>query len=67
MSPSVHQADEETPLLADAGSPSKQQARTPLPWAQFSMLLVLQLAEPLTSNVIYPFAPEVLYSNSIAT
>ena len=25
-----------------------------LPWAQFSIVLILQLAEPLTSQVIYP-------------
>ncbi|KAF8274736.1 MFS general substrate transporter [Lactarius quietus] len=31
---------------------------TPVPWAQLWVLLVLQLAEPLTSQVIYPFAPE---------
>ena len=47
--------DEETPLLAKHG---KTQA-TPLPWLQFTLVLFLQLAEPLTSNVIYPFAPEV--------
>ena len=48
-------ADEETPLLHRNGSKSK----TPLPWFQFSIALVLQLAEPMTSNVIYPFAPQV--------
>lgn len=48
-------ADEETPLL-----PEQQKKKpTPLPWAQFSIILVLQLAEPLTSQVIYPFAPQV--------
>ena len=47
--------DEETPLLPNDG---KKQA-TPLPWFQFSIALFLQLAEPLTGNVIYPFAPEV--------
>jgi hypothetical protein len=48
-------ADEETPLLQGNGKKSP----TPLPWFQFSLVLVLQLAEPLTSNVIYPFAPQV--------
>jgi hypothetical protein len=47
--------DEETPLLERNG---KKQA-TPLPWSQFAIVLFLQLAEPLTANVIYPFAPEV--------
>jgi hypothetical protein len=28
--------------------------KTPLPWAQFSIILFLQLAEPLTSQVISP-------------
>lgn len=47
--------DEETPLLAK----NTKKQPTPLPWFQFSILLVLQLAEPLTSNVIYPFTPQV--------
>lgn len=46
--------DEDTPLLTPYQKPS-----TPVPWAQVSILLVLQLAEPLTSQVIYPFTPEV--------
>lgn len=33
---------------------SKAIKKTPLPWAQFSIILFLQLAEPLTSQVIYP-------------
>ena len=49
--------DEETPLLSsDRGS---KKPSTPVPWSQVGILLVLQLAEPLTSQVIYPFAPEV--------
>ena len=47
--------DEETPLLPVQG---KKKA-TPLPFFQFSIVLFLQLAEPLTSQVIYPFAPQV--------
>ena len=47
--------DEETPLLR---SESRKRAKTPIPWGQFTILLILQLAEPLTSQVIYPFAPE---------
>ncbi|KAJ7039673.1 member of major facilitator superfamily multidrug-resistance, DHA1 sub-family [Mycena alexandri] len=34
--------------------------RTPLPTFQLTIVLILQLAEPLTSNVIYPFAPELI-------
>ncbi|KAI0039016.1 MFS general substrate transporter [Auriscalpium vulgare] len=47
--------DEETPLLA---APPVHKKPTPVPWAQVSILLILQLAEPLTSQVVYPFAPE---------
>ncbi|KDQ31605.1 hypothetical protein PLEOSDRAFT_1035483, partial [Pleurotus ostreatus PC15] len=34
--------------------------RTPLPWFQFSIVLFLQLAEPLTSSIIYPFVPQLI-------
>ncbi|KAI0768094.1 MFS general substrate transporter [Trametes elegans] len=52
--------DEETPLLrTDSRGPHKRK-HTPLPWGQFSILLILQLAEPLTSQVIYPFAPDLI-------
>ncbi|KAM6504117.1 member of major facilitator superfamily multidrug-resistance, DHA1 sub-family [Amanita muscaria] len=47
--------DEETPLLHHA-----QPKKTPLPWFQFSIVMFLQLAEPLTSQVIYPFTPELI-------
>ncbi|KAG6896033.1 hypothetical protein C0992_010755 [Termitomyces sp. T32_za158] len=49
------QADEETPLLQQ--QPKK---RTPIPWGQFTIVLFLQLTEPLTSQVIYPFAPQLI-------
>jgi hypothetical protein len=51
--------DEDTPLLSSEPSLRKP---TPVPWAQVWILLVLQLAEPLTSQVIYPFTPEVCLS-----
>ena len=51
------QVDEETPLLR---SEQVKKPRTPLPWFQFSIVLFLQLAEPLTAQVIYPFLPEVV-------
>jgi hypothetical protein len=53
-------ADEETPLLRP--EQIKKQP-SPLPWGQFSIILFLQLAEPLTSQVIYPFAPAVCISH----
>ena len=49
------QIDEETPLLDDNG----KQKITPLPWFQISIIIFLQLAEPLTGNVVTPFAPQV--------
>ncbi|KAH7884488.1 major facilitator superfamily domain-containing protein [Phlebopus sp. FC_14] len=51
------QADEETPLLQ---AQQQRKGRTPLPWRQFSIILFLQLAEPLTSQVISPFAPQLI-------
>ncbi|GLB44911.1 putative major facilitator superfamily protein [Lyophyllum shimeji] len=50
------QVDEETPLLRD----EQPRKRTPLPWDQFTIVLFLQLAEPLTSQVISPFAPQLI-------
>lgn len=49
---SYHQSDEESPLLP-------RKTRTPIPWFQFSIVMILQLAEPLTSQVISPFIPQV--------
>jgi len=57
------QLDEETPLLRSQGSAIAKKSKTPLPWRQFSMLLVLQIAEPLTAQVISPFAPQVSISH----
>ena len=48
--------DEETPLLAEE---QRQTKPSPIPWSQVLLLLILQLAEPLTAQVISPFAPEV--------
>ncbi|KAI0734243.1 MFS general substrate transporter [Fomitopsis betulina] len=50
-------SDEETPLLHEQRAKPR---KTPIPWAQLSILLVLQLAEPLTSQVISPFAPDLI-------
>ncbi|KAF8071652.1 member of major facilitator superfamily multidrug-resistance, DHA1 sub-family [Lyophyllum atratum] len=48
-------ADEETPLLHP-----RPRKSTPIPWRQYSIILFIQLAEPLTSQVIYPFAPQLI-------
>lgn len=57
---------ERTPLLL-SGRPEPSKP-TPIPWAQFSIVLVIQLAEPLTYTVMYPFAPQVsaFYQNGKA-
>ncbi|KAG2337652.1 hypothetical protein BDR05DRAFT_969952 [Suillus weaverae] len=50
--PTSQQLDEETPLLRSEGNALAKKPQTPLPWRQFSMLLVLQIAEPMTAQVI---------------
>jgi len=50
--------DEETPLLAESNGGKKK--ATPLPWFQFSIVMFLQFAEPLTSQVISPFMPQLV-------
>ncbi|KAJ7690131.1 major facilitator superfamily domain-containing protein [Mycena rosella] len=56
--------DETRPLLAPRDDSNDihdvQQKRTPLPAFQLCIVLFLQLAEPLTSQVIYPFAPQLV-------
>ncbi|GLB44889.1 putative major facilitator superfamily protein [Lyophyllum shimeji] len=47
------QVDEETPLLPTAEGSS-------IPWFQFSIVLLLLLAEPLSAHIIYPFAAELI-------
>ncbi|KAG1734162.1 major facilitator superfamily domain-containing protein [Suillus lakei] len=53
--------DEETPLLHTVPSTTE----TPLPWRQFSILLFLQLADPLASQVITPFIPQLIRHTGI--
>ena len=59
------QPDEETALLA---SPERKAIRapTPLPRLQIFILLLMQLAEPITSNCIYPFINQVRLPNLAA-
>ena len=56
--------DEETPLLCD-GNP--QHKENPLPIAQILVLLLLQLAEPITSSSIRPYINEVESSITLTT
>lgn len=66
----VDSSEDERPLLDDVDDvdgyeddeiairpPTKE---TPIPWGQFSLVLFLQLSEPLTSQVIYPFVPQLI-------
>lgn len=50
---------------ADATRGSEAVKRTPLPWAQFSIVLFLQLAEPLTSQVIFPVSSSISFSRPL--
>ncbi|KAF9648963.1 MFS general substrate transporter [Thelephora ganbajun] len=50
----------------NANGGSEVVEKTPLPWAQLSIVLFVQLAEPLTSQVIYPFVPELIRSLNVA-
>ncbi|KAG1729767.1 MFS multidrug-resistance DHA1 sub-family [Suillus lakei] len=56
MSHQSHQVDEETPLL----QPEEHKVKTPLLWRQFSIILLLQLTEPVTLRAIAPFAPQLI-------
>ena len=55
----ARRVDEETPLLNEDSDAARRSKQSSIPWNQFSIVLFLQLAEPLTSQVIYPFSPQV--------
>lgn len=46
-------------LSIDDNQLKGERRETPIPWRQLSLVLVLQLCEPLTSQVINPFVPQV--------
>ncbi|KAA1467087.1 MFS general substrate transporter [Dentipellis sp. KUC8613] len=53
--------DEETPLLRPSSPDGKTtKKRTPLPMGQMTILLLLQLAEPITSQCILPFINQLI-------
>ena len=60
-SSSTLDTDTDVDVDADNNEPAENDAKreTPLDWWQFSLILFLQLAESLTSQVIYPFVPQV--------
>ena len=39
--------------------------RTPLPWAQLSIVMLIQFAEPITATVIYPFINQFVRETGI--
>lgn len=53
-------ANEETPLMGSAPiEVDRPQKRTPLPMGQIAILLLVQMAEPITSQSILPFINQV--------
>jgi hypothetical protein len=50
------QEDENTPPSSDQ---CPKQRRTPLPWLQISIMLLLHTCEPISSQSIYPYINEV--------
>ncbi|TFY69228.1 hypothetical protein EVG20_g3234 [Dentipellis fragilis] len=62
MSTTEHDGrDEETPLLRPSNPDGKTtKKRTPLPKGQMAILLLLQLAEPITSQCIMPFINQLI-------
>lgn len=63
----VERIDEETPLLTNTTNKTKtcnvherrKRAPTPLPKVQISILMLLQICEPITSQSIYPYINQV--------
>ncbi|KAF8643534.1 hypothetical protein AX14_009544 [Amanita brunnescens Koide BX004] len=39
--------------------------RTPLPWAQLSIVILIQFSEPITATVIYPFINQFIRETGI--
>ena len=50
--------DDENTLLLNAQLSIKQK-RTPLPWLQITIILLLHTCEPISSQSIYPYINEV--------
>ncbi|KAG1897550.1 major facilitator superfamily domain-containing protein [Suillus fuscotomentosus] len=53
----AQQNDEETPLLQ---RPEQPKAKTPLPWDQIWILLLLEMPEFLSSRTLAPFIPQLI-------
>jgi hypothetical protein len=52
------QADEETPLV-QRRRPEQPVTRTPLPWDQFWVVLLVQISDPFATQTLAPFIPQV--------
>lgn len=55
----------ERPQSAYNGANSDKKMMTPLPTLQLFILLYLQLAEPLTSTVVYPFVNQLVRETGV--
>ncbi|KAG2106601.1 major facilitator superfamily domain-containing protein [Suillus discolor] len=53
----AQQDDEETPLLQ---RPEQPTAKTPLPWDQFWILLLLEMPDFISSGTLAPFIPQLI-------
>ncbi|KAG2359958.1 major facilitator superfamily domain-containing protein [Suillus spraguei] len=53
----MHQDDEEIPLLQQ---PERLVAKTPLPWDQFWIILLLQFSDYLAIDTLAPFTPQLI-------
>jgi len=54
------QDDEETPLVQSLEDPATR-TRTPLPWDQFWVILLLQVSDPFAAQTLAPFTPQVSF------
>jgi len=57
--------DEETPLLPPTVVVSQKRQATPLPKLLISIVLLLQLCEPIISQSIYPYINQVSYPKHV--
>ncbi|KAJ8588086.1 MFS multidrug-resistance DHA1 sub-family [Rhizopogon salebrosus TDB-379] len=53
------QADEETPLV-QRRQPEQPVTRTPLPWDQFWVVLLVQISDPFATQTLAPFTPQLI-------
>ncbi|OJA10379.1 hypothetical protein AZE42_07795 [Rhizopogon vesiculosus] len=55
----VREDNEETPLVQRPEQPlAVTRTRTPLPWDQFWVVLLLQVSEPFATQTLAPFTPQ---------